>query len=105
MNPPNNRPRIDRARLATAAKSKRGLEAAFPSGVAQQLSSIDGPSKDYDPRIQDLAALLWCSLDNDDSLDLDQLTSSELLGRSVAARSPGGGGRRLYARQEGVGAR
>ena len=101
MNPPDYRPRIDRARLATAAKSKRGLEAAFPSGVAQQLSSIGGPSKDYDPRIQDLAALLWCSLDNDDSLDLDQLTSSEMLGRSVAARSPGGGGRRLYARQEG----
>ncbi len=60
--------------------SQRGLEPAFPPGVGQQLASIGGPGRDDDPRIRDLTALPWCSLDNDDSLDLDQLTTCEPLG-------------------------
>ena len=56
---------------------KRGLEPAFPDSVAQQLSSITGPGIDTDPSIRDLTSLPWCSLDNDDSLDLDQLTACE----------------------------
>src|SRR5450755_251166 len=80
MNPAHDRPRLDLVRIATKAMSKRGLEPAFPPGVAQQLSSIDGPGRANDPRIRDLTALPWCSLDNDDSLDLDQLTACELLG-------------------------
>ena len=60
--------------------SERGLEPEFPAGVAQQLSSITGPGRDTDSRIRDLTALPWCSIDNDDSLDLDQLTACELLG-------------------------
>ena len=80
MNPAHSRPRIDLVRIATEAMSNRGLEPAFPPGVAQQLASINGPGKDNDPRIRDLTALPWCSLDNDDSLDLDQLTACEVLG-------------------------
>src|SRR5450755_4799794 len=80
MNPAHDRPRLDLVRIATKAMSQRGLEPAFPPGVAQQLSSFDGPGRDNDPRIRDLTALPWCSLDNDDSLDLDQLTACELLG-------------------------
>ena len=59
--------------------SERGLEPEFPAGVRQQLSSITGPGRDPDPRIRDLTALPWCSIDNDDSLDLDQLTACEVL--------------------------
>ena len=59
--------------------SERGLEPEFPAGVRQQLSSITGPGRDADPRIRDLTALPWCSIDNDDSLDLDQLTACEVL--------------------------
>ncbi len=59
--------------------SERGLEPEFPAGVRQQLSSITGPGRDPDPRIRDLTSLLWCSIDNDDSLDLDQLTACEVL--------------------------
>ena len=44
-----------------------------------QLTSITGPGRDTDPRIRDLTALPWCSIDNDDSLDLDQLTACEVL--------------------------
>ena len=59
--------------------AERGLEPAFPAAVEQQLSTISGPGRDADSRIRDLTALPWCSLDNDDSLDLDQLTACEVL--------------------------
>ena len=72
--------RIDLVRIATGVMSERGLEPEFPAGVRQQLSSITGPASDADSRIRDLTALLWCSIDNDDSLDLDQLTTCEVLG-------------------------
>jgi len=66
-------------RIATEVMSERGLEPEFPASVRQQLSSITGPASDADSQIRDLTTLLWCSLDNDDSLDLDQLTACELL--------------------------
>ena len=59
--------------------SERGLEPAFPAAVEQQLASITGPGSDADSRIRNLTALPWCSIDNDDSLDLDQLTACEVL--------------------------
>ena len=59
---------------------ERGLEPEFPAGARQQMSSITGPGRDADSRIRDLTALPWCSIDNDDSLDLDQLTTCEVLG-------------------------
>ncbi|MEO8080724.1 MAG: RNB domain-containing ribonuclease [Caldimonas sp.] len=79
MNPARPRRRIDLVRIATEVMSERGLEPEFAAAVQQQLSSITGPASDADARIRDLTALLWCSLDNDDSLDLDQLTVCELL--------------------------
>ena len=60
--------------------SERGLAPEFPASVQQQLSSITGPGREADSRIRDLTALPWCSIDNDDSLDLDQLTACEVLG-------------------------
>jgi len=48
--------------------AERGLEPEFPADVHQELSSITGPASDADSRIRDLTALLWCSIDNDDSL-------------------------------------
>ena len=79
MNPARPRRRIDLVRIATEVMSERGLEPEFAAGVQQQLSSITGPASEADPQIRNLTALLWCSLDNDDSLDLDQLTVCELL--------------------------
>ena len=75
-----HRPRADLVRIATEAMSERGLEPAFSAAVEQQVASITGPGSDVDPRIRDLTALPWCSIDNDDSLDLDQLTACEVLG-------------------------
>ena len=79
MNSTSARHRIDLVRIATDAMLERGLEPAFPPALLQQLASITGPGRDTDPRIRDLTALPWCSLDNDDSLDLDQLTACEAL--------------------------
>jgi len=72
--------RTDLSRIACDAMRERGLESEFPAGALRQLDGIQGPGQDADPRILDRTALPWCSIDNDDSLDLDQLTACEVLG-------------------------
>ncbi len=67
------------AELAVIAMRERGLEPEFSTTVKQQLDGIDGPSEEDGTGIVDLTGLLWCSIDNDDSRDLDQLTASEVL--------------------------
>jgi len=57
----------------------RGLQPEFPPAVTQQLAQLKGPAHEEDSRIRDLTALPWCSIDNDDSRDLDQLTVGETL--------------------------
>lgn len=70
----------DIARIATEAMIERGLEPEFPDAAIRQLEKINqAASDDNDPNIWDLTDLLWCSLDNDDSEDLDQLTTSQVL--------------------------
>jgi exoribonuclease-2 len=71
--------RADLARIATDAMTERGLEPEFSAEVEQQLRRITGPGAEVGEAIHDLTGLLWCSIDNDDSLDLDQLTACELL--------------------------
>jgi exoribonuclease-2 len=73
------RRRADLVRIATESMTERGLEPEFPAAVARQLASISGPGRDADARVRDLTAMPWCSIDNDDSRDLDQLTACELL--------------------------
>ena len=71
--------RTDLATIATWAMFSRGLQPEFSSQVQQQLDAIEGPAQDDDHRIRDLTELLWCSIDNDDSRDLDQLTVGQAL--------------------------
>ncbi|MEI8324209.1 MAG: RNB domain-containing ribonuclease [Betaproteobacteria bacterium] len=71
--------RSDLVRLAAQAMSERGLLPEFSAAVQQQLAAIAGPGRDDDAAIRDLTQLLWCSIDNDDSLDLDQLTVCEVM--------------------------
>lgn len=70
--------RADLARIASRVMSERGLQPEMPARAAQQLAAIHGPGSEAGDGIVDLTALLWCSIDNDDSLDLDQLTVCEL---------------------------
>jgi exoribonuclease-2 len=67
----------DLAELARQAMIDRGLEPEFSPAVEKQLEGISGPASDKS--LRDLTALLWCSIDNDDSRDLDQLSVSEAL--------------------------
>jgi exoribonuclease II len=81
--------RSDLVRIAIGAMVERGLEPEFSAGVRRQLAAIAGPSSEPDPassphiEVRDLTDLPWCSIDNDDSMDLDQLTASEVLPQSA----------------------
>ena len=48
-----------------------------PAPTHQQLNRLKEPARDADPAVHELTRLLWCSIDNDDSRDLDQLTVCE----------------------------
>jgi exoribonuclease-2 len=71
--------RSDLIRIAGEAMTEHGLEPEFPAAALAQLATIKEPGRDVDPHVRDLTALPWCSIDNDDSLDLDQLTACEPL--------------------------
>lgn len=68
---------VDLFVLAREVMIARGLEPDFPSAAIEQADRIPGPAQDN--AILDLRHLPWCSIDNDDSRDLDQLTVAEPL--------------------------
>jgi exoribonuclease-2 len=61
------------AALARQAMLDRGLAPDYPDAALAQLAKIGGAAAP-DGGLKDLTSLLWCSIDNDDSLDLDQLS-------------------------------
>jgi len=75
-------------RIAKRAMQSRGLLPEFSSDALKELATIKGPAQ-IQKDAKDLRSLLWCSIDNDDSRDLDQLT--------VAEELPGGAARALVA--------
>ena len=60
--------------IATLAMFSRGLEPEFSAAVQKQTAAFTGPAEASGDDIRDLRDLLWCSIDTDDSRDLDQLT-------------------------------
>lgn len=69
----------DLQRIATASMTERGLQPEFSPAVQQQVDAIRQAPAAPDEALPDLRNLLWCSIDNDDSRDLDQLTVAEAL--------------------------
>jgi exoribonuclease-2 len=65
--------------VAHKAMTAWGLEPDFPADAIRQLHGIHGPARDTDNTVRDLRRGLWCSIDNDSSRDLDQLTLAETL--------------------------
>jgi VacB/RNase II family 3'-5' exoribonuclease len=60
--------------IARRAMLARNLLPDFSAAALAQTNSIAGPAREASPAIRDLRSLLWASIDNDDSRDLDQLS-------------------------------
>jgi VacB/RNase II family 3'-5' exoribonuclease len=69
----------DLTEIARRAMAERGLEPYFSRQAQTELERIAGPARSSVPGTRNLRDLLWCSIDNDDSRDLDQLSVSESL--------------------------
>jgi exoribonuclease-2 len=76
-------------RIARRAMLERGLLPEFSLHARAELDAISGSATGADKSTRDLRNLIWCSIDNDDSRDLDQLT--------VAEAMPGGAVKTLVA--------
>jgi len=66
-------------RIAHRAMLQRGLLPDFSSEALDELGRIQASVTMNDEKIRDLRDLLWASIDNDDSRDLDQLTVAEAM--------------------------
>ena len=66
--------RTDLRNIARRAMIERGLWPDFSPAAMAELTRIKTPATDLSPQVRDLTQLLWASIDNDDSCDLDQLT-------------------------------
>ena len=65
--------------IARRAMIERGFFPEFSDDVRAEISRLSQAATADEPTIRDLRSLLWCSIDNDDSRDLDQLSVAELL--------------------------
>ncbi len=76
-------------RIAQRAMVERGLLPDFSAPALAELGRLQAPAAVNGEPVRDLRQLLWASIDNDDSRDLDQLT--------VAEAMPGGKAKVLVA--------
>jgi VacB/RNase II family 3'-5' exoribonuclease len=107
--PPRQRAHLQA--IARQAMIDRQLEPDFPPAALAELARIKGPAQPgdagdsgdpHDSRgrganpaggaIRDLRQLAWCSIDNDDSRDLDQLSVGEAMPAAGSAAKPGAPG-------------
>jgi len=63
--------------VARKAMVDNGLQPDFDAAAVQQLASISQAASDASAEIRDLRQLLWASIDNDNSRDLDQLSVAD----------------------------
>ncbi len=89
MNPLDGGQRALLLRVARQAMTERGLEPDFAPAALAEALHLAAPGSPFGADVRDLRDLAWCSIDNDESRDLDQLT--------VAAGLPEGSTRVLVA--------
>ena len=65
--------------IAHRVMRERGLQPDFPPQALAEVERLAPASGGNDSLTRDLTGLLWASIDNDDSLDLDQLTVAEAI--------------------------
>lgn len=79
MNTNNQHHRAILQDIAERAMLERGLLPDFSNQALAELNRIQSPAQKNGEPIRDLTELLWASIDNDDSRDLDQLTVAEAM--------------------------
>lgn len=79
MNSDNSQHRAILLRIANQAMIEAGLLPDFSAAAQKEVAGFTGPAAATGDGIRDLTQLVWCSIDNDDSLDLDQLTVAQAL--------------------------
>ncbi|MEP7084848.1 MAG: RNB domain-containing ribonuclease [Betaproteobacteria bacterium] len=79
MNTNHTADRNDLRAIAHEAMRQRGLLPDFSAEAIAEAGRLTAPAQDADPAIRDLRDLLWASIDNDDSKDLDQLSVAQPL--------------------------
>ena len=72
-------PRAHLRDLAVAAMRSRGLDPQMPADALAQANAMTAAPQQTEEPVRDLRQLLWCSIDNDDSRDLDQLSVAQPL--------------------------
>src|ERR1700675_1282187 len=74
-------PHPDLQAMARQIMLEQGFEPDFPPPVSQQLTELKAqpPPTDTSKDVRDLRNLLWSSIDNDTSRDLDQIEVAERL--------------------------
>jgi VacB/RNase II family 3'-5' exoribonuclease len=79
MNVNDKRHRAILENIARRAMLERGLLPDFSAEALAELDGIKSPAAMNTELVRDAKNLLWASIDNDDSRDLDQLTFAEAL--------------------------
>src|SRR5579872_5025217 len=75
---PANPTHLDLQATAKQIMQEHGFNPDFPVEVSTQLASLGQPSRILsDKNVRDLRSLLWSSIDNDTSRDLDQIEVAE----------------------------
>ena len=67
------------AAIATQAMRERGLEPEFSAAALQQAAQYRATANAAGAAIRDMRSMLWSSIDNDESRDLDQIEVAESL--------------------------
>lgn len=78
--------KMDRAaflQLTKQVMQQNGLQPNFSQEEIVQVDQIKDPAP-FQAEYRDLRSLLWCSIDNEDSRDLDQLTYAEIESQGTA---------------------
>ena len=71
--------KLDLRAIARKAMIERDLIPEFSPEVVAETEALARAGSPVDPSLRDLRGLLWASIDNDDSRDLDQLSVAEAL--------------------------
>jgi VacB/RNase II family 3'-5' exoribonuclease len=81
MSIPKEQQRALLLRVVRQEMLQRGLEPDFPAPALAEAERLVAPGGPFAAEVRDLRDLAWCSIDNDDSRDLDQLTVVSALPR------------------------